>query len=57
MTIVASPIMLVGVVAMSRLQWGNKKGKQAGTEKKVDVYAKASALLSDVILNYRTVKT
>ena len=24
------PLMIVGVVAMSRLQWGNKGGKQAG---------------------------
>jgi sporulation protein YlmC with PRC-barrel domain len=40
---------------MSRLQWGNKRGKQVGTVKQVDVYEKASALLSDVILNYKTV--
>ena len=26
-TVAASPVMLVGVVAMSRLQWGNKRGK------------------------------
>ena len=26
-TIAASPVMIIGVVAMSRLQWGNKKGK------------------------------
>jgi hypothetical protein len=47
--------MLVGVVAMSRLQWGNKGGKIAGSTKEVDVYEKASALLSDVIMNYKTV--
>ena len=26
-TIAASPVMIIGVVAMSRLQWGNKRGK------------------------------
>jgi len=26
-TVAVSPIMLVGVIAMSRLQWGNKRGK------------------------------
>ena len=26
-TIAASPVMIIGVVAMSRLQWGNKNGK------------------------------
>ena len=25
-TIACSPIMLIGIVAMSRLQWGNKRG-------------------------------
>ena len=25
-TIAASPVMIIGVVAMSRLQWGNKRG-------------------------------
>lgn len=56
-TIAASPVMIIGVVAMSRLQWGNKKGKskQENDNNKVDVYEKSNALLSDVIINYRTV--
>jgi len=50
------PIMLVGVVFMSRLQWGNKGGgKSAGTFKEADDYSKSNALLTDVILNYKTV--
>ena len=56
-TVLCSPIMLVGVVAMSRLQWGNKGGKNKNETKTVDVYEKANALLSDVILNYKTVIT
>ena len=50
--------MLIGVYAMSRLQWGTKKGGKSRAESdilKVDVYAKSNALLSDVIINYRTV--
>lgn len=54
-TIAVSPILLVGVVAMSRLQWGNKRGKNTHSEAKVDQYEKASAVLSDVIMNYKTV--
>lgn len=47
---------MVGVVITSRLQWGNKGGKQtSSTGIKNDVYEKANALLSDVILNYKTV--
>lgn len=55
LTIVVLPILIVGVVAMSRLQWGNKGGKVEGTTLEVDMYEKANALLSDTILNYRTV--
>lgn len=40
---------------MSRLQFGNKGGKNKEEVKKVDAYEKASALMSDVIMNYRTV--
>lgn len=50
-----SPVLLVGVVAMSRLQWGNKGGKAAGSTKEADAYEKSNALLTDVILNYKTV--
>ena len=27
LTVAVSPILLIGVVAMSRLQWGHKRGK------------------------------
>ena len=32
LVLVTSPIMIVGAMAMSRLQWGNNRGKTAGTE-------------------------
>ena len=51
----SSPIMIIGVIALSRLAWGNKGGKAAGSVKEVDVYDKANALLSDVVINYKTV--
>ena len=56
-TIACSPVMLIGVVAMSRLQWGNKRGKSKHEVQNsgVDAYEKSNALLSDVIINYRTV--
>jgi hypothetical protein len=47
--------MIVGVIALSRLAWGNKGGKAAGSVKEIDVYDKANALLSDVVINYKTV--
>lgn len=55
MTMACTPLLMVGVVAMSRLQWGNKGGRQVGTTVEADVYEKANALLSDVVLNYKTV--
>lgn len=57
LTVACSPVMLIGVYAMSRLQWGNKRGKNTTNDKTTvtDDYAKSNALLSDVIINYRTV--
>jgi len=57
MTVACSPVMLVGVIAMSRLQWGNKRGKSKvdATLRGADDYEKSNALLSDIIINYRTV--
>jgi len=57
LTVAVSPVMLIGVAAMSRLSWGNKRGKtKADTDSSaVDDYEKSNALLSDVIINYRTV--
>ena len=39
----------------TRLNWGKKGGKNTADIVKVDDYDKANALLSDVIMNYRTV--
>ena len=37
------------------MQWGNKRGKVAGTTIESDAYDKANALVSDIVLNYKTV--
>ena len=54
---VLSPIMVVGMYLMLTMQMGNKGGRaeDAGNEDKLDNYAKSNALLSDIVLNYRTV--
>jgi len=50
-----SPFLAAGMAIMSRLSWGSKSsGKDSGT-KKADVYEKANALLSDMVINYKTV--
>lgn len=51
----ASPLLIVGAYFTSRLQWGNKGGKWGAEAKNADKYAKANALLSDVVINYKTV--
>jgi ABC-type multidrug transport system fused ATPase/permease subunit len=53
---VLSPIAVGGAYAGTRIYWGKKGGKtkeQGAVEK--DDYETSNALLSDVILNYRTV--
>jgi ABC-type multidrug transport system fused ATPase/permease subunit len=51
-----SPILIGGAIALSRLSWGNKGGgKLEGTVKVADDYEKANALLSDIVMNYKTV--
>ena len=52
-----SPIMVVGMYMMSTLHWGNKGGKNKGQnqELEVDDYEKSNALLSDAIINYKTI--
>lgn len=52
-----SPLVFAGVVAMSRLQFGIKAGKQDGQDKEADPYEKANALLSEVVLNYKTIQS
>jgi len=53
MTIATVPILIVGVIAMSNLQWKKTTYGQGNNEQ--DPYLKSNALLSDVILNYKTV--
>ena len=53
-----SPIMVVGMYMMATMSFGNKGGRMkdaGGTGNELDSYAKSNALLSDVIINYRTV--
>ena len=52
MTIAISPLYVIGTFAMSRLQW--KKTEFNITDVN-DPYLKSNALLSDIILNYKTV--
>ena len=52
-TIATIPIMVIGAFAMSKLQWKKTTYQQKNIES--DPYLKSNALLSDVILNYRTV--
>ena len=43
---------------MATMQWGQKGGKNKnlnGGEGVIDEYAKSNALLSDLIINYKTV--
>jgi len=56
-TVASSPIMLLGVYGMNRLQWGNKKGGSQGRNQLAvtDDYSKANGLLSELITNYKTV--
>lgn len=53
LTIATVPIIIVGVIAMSNLQW--KRTGMGAAMKVEDPYLISNALLSDVILNYRTV--
>lgn len=52
-----SPIMVVGMYMMSTLHWGHKGGKSKDLTRdlEVDDYSKSNALLSDAIINYRTI--
>ena len=51
-----SPIMVGSMLCWSRLQWKkNEKGTETTLDSITDSYEKSNALLSDLILNYRTV--
>ena len=55
-TFALSPVMLIGIFALGRLQWNDRGGKTKDDKlEKLDEYQKSNALLSDVIVNYRTV--
>jgi ABC-type multidrug transport system fused ATPase/permease subunit len=47
-----SPFMIVGAVMASKLQW---KANMPGANSKQDYYKETNALLTDIIMNYRTV--
>mmetsp|Transcript_18841 Transcript_18841/g.32183 ORF Transcript_18841/g.32183 Transcript_18841/m.32183 type:complete len:562 (-) Transcript_18841:652-2337(-) len=53
----ATPFVLLGGIIMARLGWNNRPGARNndGNAKKKDPYQESNALLSDLILNYRTV--
>lgn len=55
-TTAVSPILWLGVYGMAKLQWGNRGGS-AGRQKGLvaDDYSKANGLLSELILNYKTI--
>jgi len=49
--------MVFGMYMMSTMQFGNKGGrsKEAMADTEVDNYSRSNALLSDTVINYRTV--
>lgn len=48
--------MVFGMYMMATMQWGNKGGKRKdAVDTDIDEFEKSNALLSDVIINYRTV--
>jgi len=57
--LVCSPIIIGGAFGMARLSWGKKGGSNADSKslskESMDEYAKANALLSDSVINYKTV--
>jgi ATP-binding cassette subfamily B (MDR/TAP) protein 1 len=53
-TLGVSPLVSFGAVMMSRLQW-KQKNRAEGSDEENDPYKKSNALLSDIIMNYRTV--
>ena len=44
-----------GTIVATRMHWGKKGGKSKADQHEVDDYDKSNALLSDVIMNYKTV--
>lgn len=54
-TMALVPFVSFGGIMMARLSWKAKASKLGTEEKKEDPYNKSNALLSDIIMNYRTV--
>lgn len=52
--IALSPTTFLGAYIMARLQW-KPKGMSTANSAEIDTYQESNALLSDIILNYRTV--
>ena len=52
-----SPLLVIGAILMSRMQNKLRSGGKTSMEEKTkdDPYKKSNALLSDIIMNYRTV--
>ena len=49
------PFVSLGGVMMSRIQWKTKPNSSSASTEVEDPYKKSNALLSDIIMNYRTV--
>lgn len=54
-TLAMVPFVQVGGVLMSKLAWKSNPGKNTEVKTQDDPYQKSNALLSDIIMNYRTV--
>lgn len=56
--VAATPFVMLGGLVNSRLGWGSRnrdQAKEQSAKRLADAYEQSNALLSDVILNYRTV--
>ena len=47
--------MLVAFYMQATIKWGNKGGRMVDGSEKISDYEKSNALLSDVVINYRTI--
>lgn len=56
-TLAVTPLVALGAILMSRLQWNKSGAVKADNNnaKEEDPYTKSNALLSDILMNYRTV--
>ena len=54
-SLATSPLIILGGVMVQRFQWRNKSVIKASDSGVLDPYEEANALLSDMILNYKTV--